>query len=88
MLNCLGAKYIKPVLIHQPHIIVSVSGRVSGQPTYRKPSPNQLFISCGGSFVALNSVYLNRTRWCNCIVVFERDLVQISATVPELHENK
>ena len=88
MLNCLGAKYIKPVLIHLPYIIVSISGRDSGQPAYRKPSPNQLFISCGGSFVALNSVYLNRTRWCSCIVVFERDLVRISDTLPELHENK
>jgi hypothetical protein len=75
MLNCLGAKYIKPVLIHQPHIIVSISGRVSGQPTYRKPSPNQLFISCGGSFDVFNSVYLNRTRRCSYIVVIERDLV-------------
>jgi hypothetical protein len=48
MLNCLGAKYIKPLLIHQPHIIVTISGRVSVQPTYCKPSPNQLFISSGG----------------------------------------
>jgi hypothetical protein len=88
MLNCLGAKYIKPVLIHQPHIIISISGRVSGQPTYRKPSPNQLFISCGGSFAAFHSVYLNRTRWCSCIVVFQGDLVQISATLWELHESK
>ena len=57
MLNCLGAKYIKPLLIHQPHIIVSISGRVSVQPTYCKPSPNQLFISCGGvSMLSIQSI--------------------------------